>query len=223
LRVLIIDDHPLFRQGMTALLRGFDPGIECQEVGDVPKALELALNTTPFDLVLLDLGLPGLGGLDGLAEVKRAFDSAAVVIVSAQESPILVRDAISAGAAGYVPKSTDPGVTLQALRLVISNGTYLPPIALSGLIGSGPRKDCRTDGKERPTGPVMSPRQLEILKLLLQGHSNKVIARKLNLAEGTVKAHLWAVYQVLGVASRGQAMFRAHELGLFDMDCSTSR
>jgi DNA-binding NarL/FixJ family response regulator len=210
-RVLIVDDHPLFRQGMKALLLGLDATIDCSEAGDVAAAVQVAVEGAQFDLVLLDLGLPGLSGLDALGEIKRAFDGAAVVIVSGEEAPSLVRDAISAGAAGYVPKSTDPSVTLQALRLVIANGTYLPPIAIAGF----------ATGVARPAGgtqpaPQLSPRQVEILRLLLQGQSNKVIARRLDIAEGTVKAHLWAVYQALGVASRGQAMFKAHQLGLLD-------
>jgi DNA-binding NarL/FixJ family response regulator len=210
-RVLIVDDHPLFRQGMKALLLGLDATIECCEAANVAAAVQLGVKGEQFDLVLLDLRLPGLSGLDALAEVKRTFDSAAVVVVSAEEAPGLVRDAISAGAAGYVPKSTDPSVTIQALRLVIANGTYLPPIAIAGFTASA----AETVSGLRPE-PQLSPRQLQILRLLLQGQSNKVIARRLDIAEGTVKAHLWAVYQALGVASRGQAMFKAHELGLLD-------
>lgn len=210
MRVLIIDDHPLFRQGMKALLSGLDATIDCTEAGSVGAAVQMGLDGAQFDLVLLDLGLPGLCGLEALAEVKRAFDSASVVVVSGDEAPSVVRDAISAGAAGYVPKSTDPSVTLQALRLVIANGTYLPPIALTGF----GRIAQSADGAQ--SMPQLSPRQLQILRLLLQGQSNKMIAKRLEIAEGTVKAHLWAVYQTLGVASRGQAMFKAHELGLFD-------
>lgn len=211
MRVLIVDDHPLFRQGMKALLLGLDATIDCAEAGNVESAVQLGVDGTCFDLVLLDLGLPGLRGLDALAEIIRTFDNAAVVVVSGEEAPTLVRDAISAGAAGYVPKSTDPSVTLQALRLVIANGTYLPPIALVGFGGHAEPPE----GSGQST-PKLSPRQLEILRLLLQGQSNKAIARRLDIAEGTVKAHLWAVYQALGVSSRGQAMFKVHQLGLLD-------
>ncbi len=196
---------------MKALLLGLDESIECDEAGDVAEALQLGVDGAQFDLVLLDLGLPGLSGLDALAEIKRAYESAAVVVVSGEDAPSKVRDTISAGAAGYVPKSTDPAVTLHALRLVIANGTYLPPIAIAGL-GPGPDRPRGTP----PSVPPLSPRQLQILRLLLQGQPNKVIAKRLDIAEGTVKAHLWSVYQALGVSSRGQAMFRAHELGLLD-------
>jgi DNA-binding NarL/FixJ family response regulator len=196
---------------MKALLLGLDATIDCSEAGDVAAAVQMGVDGAQFDLVLLDLGLPGLSGLDALGEIKRAFDSAAVVIVSGEEAPSLVRDAISAGAGGYVPKSTDPSVTLQALRLVIANGTYLPPIAITGF-----GTDVSRPATAAQSAPQLSPRQLQILRLLLQGQSNKVIARVLDIAEGTVKAHLWAVYQALGVASRGQAMFKAHQLGLLD-------
>lgn len=211
MRILIVDDHPLFREGMKALLVGLDATIDCVEAANVGAAVQMESECAPFDLILLDLGLPGLSGLDALAEIKREFEGAPVVVVSGQESPTLVRDAISAGAAGYVPKSTDPSVTLQALRLVIANGTYLPPIAIAGF-GTG----ATQPGGSAQAKPQLSPRQLQILRLLLQGQSNKVIARRLDIAEGTVKAHLWAIYQTLGVASRGQAMFKVHELGLLD-------
>jgi DNA-binding NarL/FixJ family response regulator len=210
-RVLIVDDHPLFRQGMKALLLGLDATLDCIEASNVETAVKLGVDGACFDLVLLDLGLPGLSGLDALAEIKRTFDSAAVVVVSAEEAPAIVRDVIAAGAAGYVPKSTDPSITLQALRLVIANGTYLPPVAIAGFENNA----GQPAGSTQPA-PQLSPRQLQILRLLLQGQSNKVIARHLDIAEGTVKAHLWAVYQALGVASRGQAMFRSHQLGLLD-------
>ena len=162
------------------------------------------------DLVLLDMGLPEIRGLDALKLLRHSFPDASVVVVSGDEDPDLVRDAIELGAAGYIPKTTDPELTIQALRLVIANGTYLPTSIF------GRRSGAVEPGAQAATSPHFSERQLTVLKALLQGKQNKVIARELGIAEGTVKAHLWAVYQALGVGTRTQAMYRSHELRLFE-------
>lgn len=204
-RVLIIDDHPLFREGLKSLLLGLDPEAQTEQAASVEEASDLS--GSPFDLVLMDLNMPGLHGMDALLQVKRCFDDAAVVVVSGDDAPNTIRSAIHNGAAGYVPKSTDSTVTTQALKLVLAQGVYLPPEALPHTEPNPSNSDSwKTE---------LSPRQLAVLRCLLQGKPNKVIAREIGIAEGTVKAHLWAVYQLLGVNSRSQAMYRAHELQLF--------
>lgn len=221
-RVLIVDDHPLFREGLKGLLTGLDPAVSVQQAASVHDAQ--ALVGQAFDLVLMDLQMPGLSGLDALQRIKAMFEEAAVVVVSGDESASTIQAAIQHGAAGYVPKSTDPSVTTHALRLVLAQGTYLPPAALQPSVPHphGPALN-RHPGSAPATSPVpaaawsrdLSPRQLAVLRCLLQGKPNKVIAREIGIAEGTVKAHLWAVYQLLGVSNRAQAMYRAHELNLF--------
>lgn len=211
MRVLIVDDHPLYRAGVRALLAGLDPDLTALDVASVTDALRLADAAESFDLVLLDMNLPGINRLDALRQVKARFESAAVVVVSGDEDPALIVSTIDAGAAGFIPKSTDPGVTIQALRLVLAHGTYLPAHALRHV----------ADATQRPldSGSAvadLSERQKAVLLRLLQGKANKVIARELGIAEGTVKAHLWSVYQLLGVTSRAQAMCRVHALGLLD-------
>ncbi|RTL30459.1 MAG: response regulator transcription factor [Burkholderiales bacterium] len=221
-RVLIIDDHPLFREGLKGLLVGLDPAVNVQQAASVSEAQQF--QGQPFDLVLLDLQMPGTYGMEALHQVKTMFDESAVVIVSGDESPATIKQAIQHGAAGYVPKSTDPGVTTHALRLVLAQGTYLPPAAIQ----QHTELHSHTTVRHAPAGASsatpeveqnwpheLSPRQLAVLRCLLQGKPNKVIAREIGIAEGTVKAHLWAVYQLLGVNSRAQAMYRAHELRLF--------
>lgn len=202
-RVLIIDDHPLFREGLKSLLLGLDPDAQTEQAASVEEARHMT--GSPFDLVLMDLNMPGEHGMDALVKIKRCFDDAAVVVVSGDDTPNIIRSAIHNGAAGYVPKSTDSTVTTQALKLVLAHGVYLPPEALP-----------HAEPPHAETWKAeLSPRQLAVLRCLLQGKSNKVIAREIGIAEGTVKAHLWAVYQLLGVNSRSQAMYRAHELQLF--------
>lgn len=211
MRVLIVDDHPLYRAGVRALLAGLDPDLIAADVSDVPQALQLADTQAPFDLVLLDMNLPGTSRLEALQKIKSRFESASVVVVSGEEDPVLIHASIDAGAAGFIPKSTDPELTMQALRLVLAHGTYLPANALRHVVDPAP-----TSSQKGLPLPDLSERQRAVLLRLLHGKANKVIARELNIAEGTVKAHLWAVYQLLGVSSRSQAMCRVHELGLLD-------
>ncbi len=208
--VLIVDDHPLFREGLKALLLGLEPSVRIAAFANVAEALAGVQAEAAPDLVLLDMALPGTSRLDALAAMRARYESAAVVVVSGDEDPVLIRDAIEAGAAGYIPKTTDPVLTIQALRLVLANGTYLPRAALKPQAAQG------APGPASGEAPHFSERQLAVLKALLQGKPNKLIARELDIAEGTVKAHLWAVYQALGVGNRAQAMYRAHELGLFE-------
>jgi len=212
MHVLIVDDHPLFREGLKALLNALDPSVRTSDVGSVAEAVALSLAGEAPDLVLLDMNLPGVKRLEALQEVKSAFEAASVVVVSGDEDPGLIRSAIDAGAAGYIPKTTDAGLTIQALRLVLANGIYLPRAALGGAVSTAA---MRHGGGLTADRPEFSGRQLDVLKCLLQGKANKVIARELHIAEGTVKAHLWAIYQALGVSSRAQAMYRVHELHLF--------
>lgn len=218
-RILVIDDHPLFREGLKSLLYGLDAHACVKQAASIAEALQLV--GEPFDLILMDLHMPGTQGMEALTAIKTAFDEATVVVVSGEESPQVIQAAIQHGAAGYVPKSTDPSVTTQALRLVLAQGIYLPPEALRAPQASS-HTHTLSDAPASPSAEAaarwsqeLSPRQLAVLRCLLQGKPNKVIAREIGIAEGTVKAHLWAVYQLLGVNSRAQAMYRAHELKLF--------
>lgn len=212
MRVLIVDDHPLYRAGVRALLSGLDPDLVAVDVAGVADALRLADAAEFFDLVLLDMNLPGINRLEALKQVKARFESAAVVVVSGDEDPALIISTINAGAAGFIPKSTDPGVTIQALRLVLAHGTYLPIDALRHVADP----TLKVGSEAGSAVADLSDRQKAVLLRLLQGKANKVIARELGIAEGTVKAHLWSVYQLLGVTSRAQAMCRVHALGLLD-------
>ena len=211
MHILIVDDHPLFREGLKTLLTALEPAARISDAGTVAQAIALSAVDAP-DLILLDMNLPGTNRLDALRQIKAVHEAASVVVVSADEDPLLIRSAIDEGAAGYIPKTSDASLTIQALRLVLANGIYLPRAALTA--GGHGRSSAESS---TPGGlPEFSGRQLAVLKCLLQGKANKVIARELDIAEGTVKAHLWAIYQALGVNSRAQAMYRVHELHMFD-------
>lgn len=212
MRVLLVDDHPLFRQGLKFLLADLDPATEFLEACDSSSALAHA-GGAQVDMVLLDLNLPGSNGMDVLKAARTAFECASVVVLSGDDEPHVIRQAIARGAAGYVPKSSTPPVLLAALRLVMAGGTYLPPHVLQDT----PWPQCPPDtlAGTLPTAPSgLSARQLEVLLNVIQGKANKVIAREMHLSEGTVKAHLSAAFRALGVQNRTEAVYAAARLGL---------
>jgi DNA-binding NarL/FixJ family response regulator len=212
MHVLIVDDHPLFIKGVEALLGELNPAATTSGARSVEEALEIA-GRARVDLVLLDLKLPDTTELHALERMRAALTSAPIVVVSGNDDPSYVWKAIELGAAGYIPKDTDQALMVHALQVVLARGVYLPPYALRN-DGAAPGLAANTAA--RPAIPVLSERQMAVLQGLLQGKSNKAIARDLDVAEGTVKAHLWSVYQALGVSSRLQAMAKAHELRLVD-------
>lgn len=201
MKILIIDDHPLYIRGIQILITEMQPEVQLASAKSLQQAI-WQLSQQRFDLLLLDIHLPDASGVQALNSLKMQHE-APIVVISADDGPQQIIDCIEAGAAGYIPKQTDPELMQRALEIVLAQGTYLPPHMLSGLHPSS------------SSTVNLSHKQLQVLHKLLQGKSNKVIARELDVAEGTIKAHLWAVYQQLGVNSRLQAMAKAHELGLF--------
>jgi DNA-binding NarL/FixJ family response regulator len=211
--ILVVDDHALFREGLKFLLRDLDDHVVVSEAADCAQAV--ARHAETFGLILLDLHMPGVAGLDALAAIKSVFDATRVVVLSGEEDPRQVRGAIEAGAAGFIPKSSTPEVMLGALRLVLAGGVYLPPQALRNL--TEPPHDAPAVGptaRERVVAGL-TERQLDVLHLAVEGKPNKVIARELGLAEGTVKAHLSAAFRALAVANRTEAVFAAARLGIW--------
>jgi DNA-binding NarL/FixJ family response regulator len=158
MHIVIVDDHPLFREGLKTLLSSLDPTVRTSEAGTVAQAVALAATESP-DLVLLDMNLPGVSGLDALREVKAAFESASVVVVSGDENPFLVRTSIDAGASGYIPKTTDSALTIQALRLVLAHGVYLPRSALTRVSAARPADGAVVFNDP----PQLSERQMAVL------------------------------------------------------------
>jgi DNA-binding NarL/FixJ family response regulator len=209
-RILIVDDHALFRRGLRFLLRDLEPDVEIAEAADCAAALAMAAE--PFNLVLLDLHMPGVAGIAALRAVREAFESSRIVVLSGEERPQLVREAIDADAAGFIPKSATPEVLLSALRLVLADGIYLPTVALKDL-GDGSGNPAPQINGDRLSA-TLSEKQLEVLRKAVQGKSNKVIARELGIAEGTVKAHLAAAFRALGVKNRTEAVYAAARSGL---------
>jgi len=210
MRILIVDDHALFRQGLRFLLRDLDAELEISEAGDCAQAL--GLGAQPFDVVLLDLHMPGVAGLAALEAMRQAFEASRIVVLSGEEDPRQIRRAIDAGAVGFIPKSATPEVLLGALRLVLADGIYLPTVALRGVDErSAVESSVMTNDRLRE---ALSERQVDVLQKAVQGKANKVIARELGISEGTVKAHLSAAFRALGVHNRTEAVYAAARSGL---------
>jgi DNA-binding NarL/FixJ family response regulator len=222
MKVLVVDDHALIRQGLrTVLAQLGQPGesVEVIEAAGYAEALERIAATPELDLVLLDLRMPGVSGFVALADIEDRYPDLPVVIMTGDEEPELVREAFDHGALGFIPKSSPPPVILAALRLVLSGGTYVPPqiMAASRAAGARPAPPAVTTYAADPALALslgLTPRQNDVLTLLLAGKSNKVISRDLNLAEGTVKNHVAAVLKALNVDTRVQAVIAAARLGI---------
>jgi DNA-binding NarL/FixJ family response regulator len=211
--VLIVDDHPLFREGLREVLRGLGEDSRIVAENDAEAALETA-KTLDLDLVLIDLTLPGMNGIEALERFGQEAPGVPVVIISAHEDTDEVRRALALGALGYIPKSTPPSVLLDALRLVLGGGIYVPPLLLREIRHVRPTYEGRSESGEPPASDRLTERQIEVLTLLVQGKSNKLIARELKLSDKTVKGHVTAIFRALDVVNRTQAAMEARRRGL---------
>ena len=203
---------------MRFLLGSFDADLRLDEAGNAAQALELVA-AHRYDLVLLDLRMPGLDGMDALAALRAAVPGTPLVVLSAEDDPAVVRAAIEGGAMGFIPKSSTPEVLIQALRLVLAQGVYLPPAVLDTAYSvPAPAPAPAPSSAEAAPGdgslPSLTPRQMDVLRRVIRGKPNKVIARELQVSEGTVKAHLSAVFLALGAHNRTEAVYAAAKLGL---------
>lgn len=206
IKILLADDHALFREGLRHILAGFDPYLKIIEAANYPEALSIANGEKDLSLAFVDLAMPGMEQFAGLAALCDQLGEVPVVVVSANESNDDVRRAMGCGVAGYIPKTLDSGMIRNALERVLAGETYLPP-SMVGWENNGPII------KVSPP-PRLTPRQRDVLGFIAQGYSNKKIASELNLAEGTVKLHVAALLKSLGVNNRTEAVFEATALGL---------
>jgi len=206
MKVLLIDDHVMFREGMKFLLSDLDETMELMEAGTLDAALT-ALADGGADLILLDLMLPGTDGTEALRKIRDEHSGIPLAVVSGIEDPAQIRELIDEGALGFVPKTSSSDVLIAALKLIIAGGVYLPPVALDYIPPAQPESGQRVN-------EVLSSRQASVLQKAIQGKPNKVIARELDIAEGTVKAHLSLAFRALGVNNRTEAVFAAAQLGL---------
>lgn len=215
MKILIVDDHPLIRQALRGVLAELDPAVEVAEADNAELAMAGLDASARVDLVMLDLVFPGGdGGLSLLARVRSVRPDVPVVVLSGQDDPATVRQALDGGAMGFISKRSATPVLVSALRLVLSGTVYIPPEALGATRGDIV-PEVRAAGRQPTLADLgLTGRQAEVLALLVQGLPNKVICRELGLAEGTVKTHVAAILRALKVSSRTQALFALSRLGV---------
>ena len=203
-RIIIVDDHPLFRAALRQTLAAGDPSIDVQEAGDL-AALNAALETErDCDLVLLDLNMPGARGFSGLLLLRAQYPEVPVMIISAVEEGAVIRRAFELGAAGYLHKSVGPADIRRAIETVLSGEVFVP----EGM--ELPGEDAQSALMQRLA--TLTPQQIRVLMMLSDGLMNKQIAYELTISEATVKAHVSAILQKLDVDSRTQAAIAASRI-----------
>ena len=205
MKILIVDDHPLIREGMAQLLQGRYPQMEILQAGTGAQAVEMLLPHRDIELVLLDYKLTDMTGLEVLREIFRVRSRLSVLLVSAAANPHLMQQTMDAGALGFVLKSGDTEEMYKAVDLALRGEKYLPPElqAFQALARSG----------GRTLRPRLSHRQQTVLYGLMEGHSNREIAVKLGLSEETIKNHVTAILRHFDADNRTQAVLAAADSG----------
>lgn len=205
-RVLIADDHPMVRDGLrTVIAVAFDQ-CELFEASSLEEATSVIEREGDFDLVLLDLNMPGATGFSGLIELRERFPSVPVVIVSAAQERGLARAALAAGAAGFVPKSLRRSAIVDALKMVLAGNIYAPEIDEGELAANA------EDTEILRRIETLTPQQTVVLRLVVAGKLNKQIAYDLDVSMTTVKAHVSAILSKLKVFSRTQAVILVNKV-----------
>ncbi len=216
MRILVADDHQLFRSGLGLLLSNIHDDVTIVEAVDIESALTRIDSEAPVDLVLLDVDMPGMEGMNGLRHILERIPGTPVVMISAIENSEDVFRAISMGARGYILKSSSEHVLQHAISLAMSGETYIPSgifLDSSGRFTGGGTESARNDNPGNPLSRLTA-RQRDVLTRLMDGSPNKEIARELGLLESTVKAHVKAILKKLGATNRTQASMIASRHGL---------
>jgi DNA-binding NarL/FixJ family response regulator len=212
MKILLADDHALFREGMHHVMHQLhdqlDGKAEILDASTFPEALDIAEKNPDIALALLDLKMPGSEGAPAIRLFHTRFPAIAIVVLSGTDQREDVLGAINGGAAGFIPKSSNSKEMVQALRTVLEGGTYLPAQLLQNARSDRPNWRLNKFG--------LTARQIEVLQYLGQGWSNKSIAEATGLSQGTVKIHVAAVFNILRVNNRIDAVLAGRRLGLLD-------
>jgi len=202
MNVLLIDDHPLFREGLQLLLSDLSETLTfsgCSGIRDVEQS-----TLKDADLILLDLHTSDSQGIDSLKSIREDSPAGAIVIVSSEDSPHIIKSCIDNGAMGFIPKKSKPPILIAALKLVLAGGVYIPPESV----------DVNKYDSQMEAGINLTKRQMQALLHVAKGLSNKSIAREMNISDGTVKLHLSEAYKALKVSSRTEAVYELSQLQL---------
>ena len=209
-RYIIVDDHPLFRGALRQALTVAFKTAEINEAGSLDELMVQLQGGSEVDLVLLDLAMPGVQGFSGLLLLRREHPEVPVIVVSATDDAATIRRCIEFGASGYVPKSQPVEHIRDAVRKVMSGEVWIPAdVSMEGAAATGDRELAQRLS-------ALTPQQMRVLMMLGEGLLNKQIAFKLNVSEATIKAHVSAILQKLGVDSRTQAVIAISKIGMVE-------
>ena len=213
MRILLADDHVLVRDTLKLYIEGAEPQAEVLTATDLDGAVELAAQDPSFDLVILDYRMPGMDGFVGLEKMQKTVPGKPVAILSGMANRDEVHEAISRGAAGFLPKTLSAPALIGAVNLIMSGERFVPVSSFEDndeLSTPAPQRLNGTDENKSP----LTPRETDVLRLLHKGSSNKEIARNLDLKEVTIKLHVGSICRKLQAKNRTQAVLRAIELGM---------
>ena len=220
MKILIVDDHALIRDALQGVLKKLQRGVTVLEASDSQQAFDIIAGNADINLILLDLTLPDRDGLSVLTELRERYPAIGVVVLSALQDHVNVTKVLDLGASGFIPKSAKPKVMETALQLIFAGGVYIPPEIRppTGFAEAAPSQQFENRASENRaivslSDLGLSERQRDVLALMMQGNSNKVICRTLNLAEPTVKNHVTAILRALKVSNRTEAVIAVTELG----------
>jgi DNA-binding NarL/FixJ family response regulator len=205
-RLVIADDHPLFRGALREAISGLLEQVDIAEAGTFDDVVALLERGSDVDLVLLDLTMPGVRGFSGLMYMRAQYPSVPVIVVSANDDPATIRRCMDFGASGFIPKTLGVDAMRAAISRILNGGVWTPPdVDLS----AGSNAEA-TELMARMA--TLTPQQVRVLMMLSEGLLNKQIAYQLSVSEATVKAHVSAILQKLGVESRTQAVIAAAKM-----------
>ncbi len=210
MKVLIADDHALFRDGLSLNLERIDPQAVVFQAGSFSQALKILDDEKKLDLIIIDLDMPDMQWEEGLAELRKKSNGARYVVISATEDSRSIRKSLEQGISSYIPKRSDTKVLSGALKLILDGGTYFPP----SVFETGSSSANSAQNGDKPKNKMLTNRQSEVLGLVAQGLSNKQIAYNMGVSEATVKLHINALLRSLGVTNRTQAVVTAQKMGL---------
>ncbi len=212
MKILVVDDHPLFLDGLLQVLRQLDPNTVTEQVVNAEQALNRLVSDAEFQLILVDINMPGMDGLDLLSALVERELWIPAVVISAQDNPKTVAAALDAGALGFIPKSFGASELLDALKRVLAGEVFLPEPVKEQIDRLRRSSASTNSGLNKDLG--ITARQIRVLELLVKGYSNRKIALTLNLSEHTVKSHLKTLFTILNADNRTACAQKAEELGL---------
>jgi DNA-binding NarL/FixJ family response regulator len=212
-RALVVEDHPIVRDVIVSSLSSFGIFQNVVTASSLQETLGVLAEDDGFALIILDLHLSDTVGTEGMSTLRESYPDIPIVIFSGEDSTDTISKAFEYGVRGYIPKSSSMAIVISAIKVVLAGSSYIPPHAIR-MFGFEPLQATEVISEGPKNAVSLSPKQSAVFAELLNGVPNKVIALRLNMAEGTVKTHLHTIYQVLKVRSRAQAILKARDLNL---------